>query len=143
MEYILCRKCETGNPSFYRVCENCKTDLFGFEDDSTEKLADGNINRMTEEEERNADKSLAKKAVIASVFTTAFKVWFLYALANNSHQSFLQIKFLSVLALPIIAAIIAFAKYKKWYWILLLDSAGMVLLFIGGLFFYIVGVMGK
>jgi hypothetical protein len=135
MEYTLCNKCETAIPSYLVLCQKCNSDLFESEGDSA--------NNIGEEHEEIFSKSLAIKALIASVFTTAFKVWFLYGLTSEAHQSFLQPSVLSAIFLPIIGAILAFIKNKKWYWVLILDSLLMTLIFVAGLFLFTYVMLNK
>jgi hypothetical protein len=123
MDYILCKKCETGNPGYLSVCGSCGADLFG-EDNVDEGPPIGS---------EISDEKLRRNAVIAVVIwvaTTAFKVWFLYSLAASSHVNFPQLRDLFILLWPVATSAVAATKYRRWYLALYVDSIIMIVIFL-------------
>lgn len=134
MEYIFCRNCEQGNQSYLRFCSNCSADLFA-------KNEEISALPIVEEESSENLRKMVLTAIVISIFTTAFKVWFLYSLKANSYRDFPTISdVLLILSLIIIAAVTS-AKTNKWYRILLADSILMAILFVFGMFFFLYGAM--
>ena len=134
MDYILCRACEQGNPSYLRFCNSCNADLF----------ADSEVNSVTpliSEESAEVLSTIVRRAIVISVFTTIFKIWFLYSLKENSYRYFPTISDILLILSPIIIAAVTSAKSKNWYRVLLADSILMAILFVFGLFFFIYGLM--
>lgn len=125
MDAILCRKCDTGNPVYLRYCANCNADLFEQQEEEpkVDNVDPAKLRRM------------ATIAVVASVLTTAFKIWMLYGLEHEAHLAFPQLRDIFAIGIVPVAAAIAAAKYRRWYWVLLIDSALMlpIILVVGGI----------
>jgi hypothetical protein len=134
MDYILCRNCDQGNPSYLRLCSNCNTDLFA-------ENSENPILPIVEEENLESLRKMVLTAIVISFFTTAFKIWFLYSLKSNSYRNFPTISDILLILSPIIIAAVTSAKTNKWYRVLLADSILMAILFVFGLFFFIYGLM--
>jgi hypothetical protein len=134
MDYILCRTCEQGNPSYLRLCSNCNADLFAESEENP-------ILPIVEEENLESLRKMVLTAIVISFFTTAFKIWFLYSLKSNSYRNFPTISDILLILSPIIIAAVTSAKTNKWYRVLLADSILMAILFVFGLFFFIYGLM--
>lgn len=134
MDFILCRNCEQGNPSYLRLCSNCNTDLFA------ENVENSTLPLVAEENSENL-RRMAMIAIIFSIFTTVFKIWFLYSLKANSYRDFPTISDILLILSPIIITALTSVKTNKWYRVLLADSTLMAILFVFGLFFFLYGVM--
>lgn len=134
MDYILCRNCEQGNPSYLRLCSNCNADLF-------ESVADSSALGIEKEETPESLRKMVLTAIVLSVFTTLFKIWFLYSLKSNSYRNFPTISDILLILSPIIIAAVTSAKTNKWYRVLLADSILMAILFVFGMFFFLYGTM--
>ena len=134
MDYILCQNCEQGNPSYLRLCSNCNTDLFA-------ENANNSALPIVEEENSESLRKMVLIAIVFSIFTTVFKIWFLYSLKSNSYRDFPTISDIILILSPIIIAAVTSAKTRKWYRVLLADSILMAILFVFGLFFFIYGMM--
>lgn len=135
MEYQLCRTCEHGNLSYLRFCGNCNTDLFA-EMEQTPALP-------VEVEDAESLRKWALRAIVISVFTTAFKIWLVYSLRINAHQTFPNLTDISIIAGPIIAAVVASFRTNKWYRGLLVESFLLAIIFVIGSFFLFVYFVTK
>lgn len=123
MDYILCKKCDTGNPGYLSVCGNCGADLFGQDDAESTRPIGSEIS--DEKLRRNG-----KIAVVASGLTTTFKIWLLYSLEASVHLSFPQVRDLFIILWPLVATAVAAAKYRRWYLALMIDSIIMTVVFV-------------
>ena len=128
MDTILCKKCETGNPGYLRYCSNCNADLFDETNVDTEPPPAVDEAKLR----RNG-----KIAVVVSVFTTALKIWMLYGLESEAHLGFPQFRDLLAIGIPPVGAAIVSARSKRWYWILIIDSAAMIAVMLFILFVFI------
>lgn len=123
MDHILCKRCDTGNPGYLSICAGCGADLF----------ADDNVDTGPPISSKISDEKLRRNsiiAVVASVFTTIFKVWFLYSLEKSAHLNFPQFRDLFIILWPLAASAIAATKYRRWYLALLFDSIIMAIVFV-------------
>lgn len=120
MDTVLCHQCQTVNPAFARFCASCNIDLL----DETQNVP------PPPPEPVSADK-LRRNALIAvvlSVLTTVGKVWLLYVMKESAHMRFPQARDLMAILLPITGAgLAAILGRSRWYWILIIDSAAMIL----------------
>lgn len=135
MEYILCRTCDQGNPAYLRLCGNCNSDLFA-EINQTPAVP-------VEEDDPEMLRKWALRAIAISVFTTAFKIWFVYSLRQSAHQSFPNLTDISIIATPIIAAAIASFRINKWYRVLMFDSIVMAIIFVVASVLYIAHLVSR
>ena len=120
MDFILCRKCDTGNAGYLTVCSNCGADLYG-EDNAPEAPPVG---------PEISEKTLRRNSLIAivlSIATTIFKVWFLYSLETSAHLKFPQLRDLFIILWPFALALVLSFKARRWYWALFLDSIIMAI----------------
>lgn len=134
MDYILCRNCEQGNPSYLRFCSNCNADLFA-------ESTDNSAMPFVAEENSESLRKMVLITIVFSIFTTAFKVWLLYSLKSNSNRDFPMISDILLIISPIIIAAATSVKSDKWYRVLLTDSILLAILGVFGLFFFLYGAM--
>jgi len=128
MDYILCRNCEQGNPAYLRFCSNCNADLFA-ENEEISALP------TVEEESTESLRKMALTAIVVLIFTTTFKIWFLYSI--NDRRDFPTYQELSIIFTPIISAAVAAIKTNKWYRVMYVDLILIGLLFVFGLLLFL------
>lgn len=123
MDHILCRKCDTGNPGYLNVCANCGADLF----------SDDNVPSGPPIGSEISDYKLRRNrtlALIASSFSTIFKVWLLYTMETSAHLKFMQPRDIFIILWPFLAAAAMAFRTRRWYLPLVLDSIIMAVVLI-------------
>ncbi len=123
MDYILCRKCDTGNPGYLSICAGCGADLLG----------DDNVDTGPPIGSEISDAKLRRNgvvAVVASAITTTFKIWLLIMMESSAHLKFPQTRDLFIILWPFALTAVFALKWRRWYLALMFDSIIMTVTFI-------------